>query len=72
MTAKTKTYHVSLTVEILVCIEIDENCPDDALEMIARDAVSLCSTGHKDTTLEIEHIEVNDIVEITQEANDAR
>jgi hypothetical protein len=72
MTAKTKTYHVSLTVEILVCLlEIDENCPDDALEMIARESISLCSTGREDTTLEIEHIEVNDIVEITREASDA-
>ena len=68
----TKTYHISLVVEVLACIKVDSGCSEDAVGMIAREAISLFPTGREDTTLEIEHIEANDIIEATQEANNAR
>ena len=67
----TRHYHVSLVIEVLACLRINDGYPNDAISMIARESISLLPTGQEDVTLEIEHIEVNDIVEITQETNDA-
>ena len=70
----TKICHVSLIVEALARVEVDVNCPKDEIGTIAREAVSLFPTGQwvRDVFLEIENVRVDDIVEITQEANDAR
>ena len=69
-----KTCHVSLIVEALARMEVDADCPKDEISAMAREAVSLFPIGQwvRDVFLEIEHIEVNDIIEIVQEANDAR
>ena len=58
----TRIWHVSLTVEILACIEANDDYPEDAIGMIAREAISLFPTGQKDVSLEIENIEVTDII----------
>ena len=69
-----KTCHVSLVVEALARIKVDADCPDVEIGTTAREAVSLFPNGQwvRDVFLEIENIRIGDIVEITQEANNAR
>ena len=58
----TRVWHVSLTVEILACVEANDDYPEDAVGMMAREAISLFPTGQEDVSFEIENIEITDIV----------
>ena len=62
----TRTWHVSLMVEILVCVRTSDNCPENAIRELASNSVSLFPTGQEDVSLKVGNIEVIDVVEIEE------
>lgn len=61
---RTRHWHVSLMVEILACVRVDGNCPEDVIHEIASSSISLFPAGQEDVSLEVENVEMINMVEI--------